>query len=76
MTVTLLSRDHASPGNAHVVRLNSLNQVIWAVAPEGGSDEFVQIQVESDHVKAWTWKGYLYLINYEDGRVQSIEFVK
>jgi hypothetical protein len=76
MPVILLSRDDQTPGSARVVRLDSANRVMWEVTPEGGSDEFTQMEIEEDVVKAWTWSGYLYRIALADGQILDIEFVK
>lgn len=76
MPVTLLSRNDQTPGSARVARIDSTNSVLWEVTPENGSDEFTQLEVEDDIVKAWTWSGYLYRIAFADGRILDIEFVK
>jgi hypothetical protein len=76
MPVTLLSRDDQTPGTARVVRLDPANRILWEVAPQGASDEFTQVEVEDDVVKAWTWSGYLYRIALGDGHISNIEFVK
>ncbi|HEX8225548.1 MAG TPA: hypothetical protein VF605_17170 [Allosphingosinicella sp.] len=76
MPVTLLIRDAQLPGSARVVRLDSADNVLWEVAPEGDRDDFVEVAVEGAIVKAWTWNGYLYRIGIEDGQIIDIEFVK
>lgn len=76
MPVTLLSHDNETAGSARVVRLDPANRVLWEVRPESASDEFTQVEVEDEIVKAWTWSGYLYRLAFADGRILSIEFVK
>ena len=49
---------------------------VWVLHPVTSTDSFVQLRVEGDRVKAWTWSGWMYDISSANGSILSQTFVK